>query len=103
LARFANPTWHQKLRFGQLLESSNRKLAMETYRNALEDLTKVGSKPDCLIVLRKIVALEPAEPHLVQLGELCSELGEEKEAASAFFRLGQPRTRRSRWPMRASC
>ncbi len=89
LARFANPTWHQKLRFGQLLESSNRKLALETYNNALEDLTKVGSKPDCLIVLRKIVAFDPAEPNLVRLGELCSELGENKEAASAFFRLGQ--------------
>ena len=89
LARFANPTWHQKLRFGQLLESSNRKLAMETYNNALEDLTKVGSKPDCLTVLKKIVALDPSEPHLVHLGGLCSELGETKEAASAFFRLGQ--------------
>ncbi len=89
LARFANPTWHQKLRFGQLLESSNRKLAIETYTNAFEDLTKIGSKPDCLIVLRKMVALDPSEPNLVRLGELCSELGEEKEAASAFFRLGQ--------------
>jgi len=89
LARFANPTWQQKLRFGQLLESSNRKLAMETYENALTDLARVGSKPDCLSVVKKIVALDPSEPNLVRLGEMCAEVGESQEAAEAFFKLGR--------------
>jgi diguanylate cyclase (GGDEF)-like protein len=89
LARFATPTWQQKMRFGQLLESSNRKLAMETYETALADLTRIGSKPDCLSVLKKIVALDASEKNLVRLGELCSEIGESEEAASAFFKLGQ--------------
>jgi GGDEF domain-containing protein/tetratricopeptide (TPR) repeat protein len=89
LARFASPTWQQKLRFGHLLESNNRKLALETYENALTDLTRVGSKPDCLGVLRKIVALDSSERNLVRLGELCSEVGESEEAAGAFFKLGQ--------------
>ena len=89
LARFANPTWQQKIRFGQLLESTNRKLAMETYEAALADLTRVGSKPDCLTVLKKIVALDPSERNLVRLGELCSEVGENEQAAGAFFKLGQ--------------
>ncbi|HEY2389735.1 MAG TPA: GAF domain-containing protein, partial [Candidatus Angelobacter sp.] len=89
LARFANPTWQQKIRFGQLLESTNRKLAMETYETALADLTRVGSKPDCLTVLKKIVALDPSERNLVRLGELCSEVGENEQAAGAFFKLGQ--------------
>ena len=31
LARYVNPAWDQKVRFGQLLENSNRKLALETY------------------------------------------------------------------------
>ena len=31
LARYANPTWEQKVRFGQLLEHSNKKLAIGTY------------------------------------------------------------------------
>jgi diguanylate cyclase (GGDEF)-like protein len=89
LARFANPTWQQKLRFGQLLENSNRKLAMETYENALADLTRLGSKPDCLSVLKKIVALDSSERNLVRLGELSAEVGENQEAAAAFFKLGQ--------------
>src|SRR5438046_4548988 len=37
LARFANPSCEQKLRFRQLLEKSNRKLALETYENALDE------------------------------------------------------------------
>src|SRR6202162_3977304 len=35
LARYANPTWEQKVRFGQLLEQSNKKPAIGTYENAL--------------------------------------------------------------------
>jgi GGDEF domain-containing protein/tetratricopeptide (TPR) repeat protein len=89
LARFANPTWQQKVRFGQLLENSNRKLAMETYENALADLNRAGLKPDCLSVLKKIVALDSSEKNLVRLGELSAEVGENKEAAAAFFKLGQ--------------
>ncbi len=89
LARFATPTWQQKVRFGQLLENSNRKLAMETYENALTDLTRTGSKPDCLSVLKRIVTLDAKEKNLVRLGELCSEIGENAEAAAAFFKLGQ--------------
>ena len=44
LARYANPTWEQKVRFGQLLEHSNKKLAIGTYENALEDLQRQGKK-----------------------------------------------------------
>jgi diguanylate cyclase (GGDEF)-like protein len=89
LARFANPTWQQKMRFGHLLESSNRKLAMETYEYALEELTTTGSKAECLSVLKKIVALESSERNLSRLGELSSEVGEKKGAAAAFYKLGQ--------------
>src|SRR5215472_18014506 len=44
LARFANPSCEQKLRFGELLEKSNRKLAIETYEGALTELQNRGSK-----------------------------------------------------------
>ena len=44
LARYANPTWEQKVRFGQLLENSNKKLAIGTYENALEDLAPPGKE-----------------------------------------------------------
>ncbi|HTR68560.1 MAG TPA: diguanylate cyclase [Terriglobales bacterium] len=89
LARFADPSWQQKIRFGQLLENSNRKLALETYNNALAEVSKHGSQVERLAVLRKIAALDPNEPNLLQLGELSSEAGDSKGAAAAFLRLGR--------------
>src|SRR5579864_3709365 len=41
LARHGSPTWQQKFRFGQLLEGSNKKLALTTYEAALSDLGKL--------------------------------------------------------------
>src|SRR5579862_5168600 len=89
LARFVNPTWDQKVRFGQLLENSNRKLAVDTYENALEELSKQGRKADSLMVLKRVVALDASERNFLRLGELCSELGDNKAAAAAFQRLAE--------------
>jgi len=89
LARFVSPTWDQKVRFGQMLENSNRKLAVETYENALEELAKQGRKPDSLMVLKRIVALDENERNLLRLGELCSEVGDSKIAGASFQRLAE--------------
>jgi len=89
LARFANPTWDQKLRFGELLENTNRKLAIETYENAFQELTKQGRKQDSLAVLQKILRLDAGEKNLVRLGELSSELKDGKGAAAAFLKLAE--------------
>jgi diguanylate cyclase (GGDEF)-like protein len=89
LARFANPTWEQKLRFGQLLEDSHPKQALETYENVFQELTKQGRKPDSLVALKRILALDSSEKNLQLLGELSSELGESKAAAAAFFRVAE--------------
>jgi tetratricopeptide (TPR) repeat protein len=88
LTRYVKPTWQQRVRFGQLLESSNRKLAVETYENVLEELGKQGDKPNALAVLKLIVVLEPSERNLVRLGELSSQAGDRKGAAAAFLKLG---------------
>jgi diguanylate cyclase (GGDEF)-like protein len=89
LARFANPTCEQKIRFGQLLEDSNRKLALETYENAFEDLSRQRRKTDALAVMKRVVALDASERNMVRLGELSSELGDEKQAAACFLKLAQ--------------
>jgi diguanylate cyclase (GGDEF)-like protein len=89
LARFTSPTCDQRIRFAQLLESSNRKLALETYEGALEELTKHGRKPDALAVLKRMVALDASEKNMVRFGELSSETGERKDAAAAFLKLAQ--------------
>jgi diguanylate cyclase (GGDEF)-like protein len=89
LARYVNPAWDQKVRFGQLLENSNRKLALETYENAFEELKKQGRKPEALTVLKRIVALAATEQNLVRVGELSAEIGDNKGAAAAFLKLAE--------------
>lgn len=89
LARFTSPTCDQKIRFAQLLESSNRKLALETYEGALEELTKHARKADAVAALKRMVALDGSEKNVIRLGELSSEVGERKDAAAAFLKLAQ--------------
>ena len=89
LARHGSPTWQQKFRFGQLLEGSNKKLAVGTYESALSDLAKLEDKKDALPVLARLVTLEPIQANLLRVAELSSELGESKAAAEAFKRVAQ--------------
>jgi diguanylate cyclase (GGDEF)-like protein len=89
LARYTNPTWEQKVRFGQLLEQSNKKLAIGTYENALEDLQKQGRKEEGLLVLRRIVALDPSQQNHLRVAELSAELGEHVMASQSFLQLAE--------------
>jgi diguanylate cyclase (GGDEF)-like protein len=89
LARYANPTWEQKVRFGQLLEKSNKKVAVGTYENALDDLRKHGRKEETLLVLRRIVSLEPTPANHLRLAELSAELDEHVMAAETFLKLAE--------------
>ncbi|HXM62117.1 MAG TPA: diguanylate cyclase [Terriglobales bacterium] len=89
LARFVTPTWEQKLRFGELLEKSHPKQALETYEGVFEELAKQGRKQDSLVALNRVLALDSSEKNLQQLGELSSELGESKAAAAAFLKVAQ--------------
>ncbi len=89
LARHGNPTWQQKFRFGQLLEHSNKKLAIGTYENALDDLWKQHKKAESLQVLGRVVTLEPTQANYLRMAELCSELGESKPSAAAFLKTAE--------------
>jgi diguanylate cyclase (GGDEF)-like protein len=89
LARHGSPTWQQKFRFGQLLEGSNKKLAVGTYEAALSDLVKLGKKAESAEILARIVALEPIQANYLRVAELASEAGNHKVAATAFQRVAQ--------------
>ena len=89
LARHGSPTWEQKFRFGQLLEGSNKKLAVGAYESALSDLAKANNQKDALQVLGRIVELEPVQANFLRVAELCSELGENKAAAEGFKRIAK--------------
>lgn len=89
LSRYSSPTTDQKLRFGQLLEASNRKLALETYESTLIELAAQGKKQEQMNVLKRIVALEPAMQNFMRMGELAAALGDSAGAASAFLRVAE--------------
>ena len=89
LARHGSPTWQQKFRFGQLLEGTNKKLAVGTYESALADVVKAGKKPECGEILARIVALEPTQANSLRMAELASETGNRKVATAAFQRVAQ--------------
>ncbi len=89
LARLVNPSCEQKVRFAQLIEGSNKKLALETYESALGEHTKLGSQQEALAVLQAIVNLEANEKNLLRLGDLSSKLGDKKGAADAFVRIAE--------------
>jgi len=89
LVRHGSPTWQQKYRFGQLLEGSNKKLAVGTYEAALVDLAKLGKKQESAEILDRVVALEPTQANLLRVAELASELANHKVAAAAFQRVAQ--------------
>jgi diguanylate cyclase (GGDEF)-like protein len=89
LARYTNPTWEQKVRFGQLLEHSNKKLAIGTYENAMEDLQRQSKKEEALLVLRRIASLDPTQANHLRVGELSAELGEHVMASQSFLQLAE--------------
>src|SRR3984957_6141561 len=89
LARHGSPTWEQKFRFGQLLEGSNKKLAVGTYEASLSDLDKLNKRQEAMPVLERIVALDPTQSNYMRIADLASELGNSKNAAAAFLRVAQ--------------
>src|SRR3984957_19289469 len=89
LARHGSPTWEQKFRFGQLLEGSNKKLAVGTYEAALGDLEKLNKRQDAMPVLERIVTLDPTQTNYMRVADLASELGNPKLAAAAFQKVAQ--------------
>jgi diguanylate cyclase (GGDEF)-like protein len=72
-----------------LLEKSNKKVAVGTYENALDDLRKQERKEETLLVLRRIVSLEPTPANHLRMAELSAELGEHVMAAESFLKLAE--------------
>ena len=89
LARHGSPTWQQKFRFGQILENSNKKLAIGTYEGALDDLLKQAKQAEALQILSRIVTLEPTQANYLRMAELCSQLGESKTSAAAYLKTAE--------------
>ncbi len=89
IARLGTPTVEQWFRFGQLVERSSRREALDAYEAAVTGLEQSGRRLEARPVLQRIVALEPTEQNYRREGDLALELGDNKAAAAAFFEAGR--------------
>jgi diguanylate cyclase (GGDEF)-like protein len=89
IVRMGAPTVEQWFRFGQLVEKSNRREALDAYEAALNGMLQSARKLQARSVLERIVALDPSEQNYRRAGDLALDLGDNKAAAAAFFEAGR--------------
>ncbi len=89
LSRYGKPTVDQTFRFGQFIEKTNKKEALEAFETSFQGLEAAGRKRDALAALGHLVGLDPNFDRLRREGELAEEIGEAAAAAQAFLRAGQ--------------
>src|SRR6266852_1737602 len=85
LSRISSPTVAQTFRYAQLIEKTNKREALELLQKAAEGFEAGRKKVEALQVYKHLVALEPTLENFKRQGELATELGEGKVAATAFF------------------
>lgn len=96
LQRFTTPTMDQALRFGQLVEKTAKKDALDAYELAITGLAGAGRKPDAMKALQRVVALDPSVNNYTRLGEMAAELLDAQTASEAFFQVGELETKAGR-------
>jgi tetratricopeptide (TPR) repeat protein len=89
IARMGTPTTEQWFRFGQLVEKSSRREALDAYEQAIAGFARSGRRVDARAVLERVVALDPSEDNHRRSGELALELGDHQAAAASFYEAGR--------------
>jgi GGDEF domain-containing protein/tetratricopeptide (TPR) repeat protein len=88
LARLGKPSVERSYRYAQITERSNRKDALEAYEAALAGFVTSGRHQEAAAALERIVALEPSVVNYVRQGDLARTMGDQPNAALAFYRAG---------------
>jgi len=88
LGRVGRPSAEQVFKYGQLLEKTNRREALDAYQTARKGFSAQDRKQEELAVLQRLIALDPSEANYKQQGELAALLGDGTTAAIAFLCVG---------------
>ena len=88
LARVTTPSLEHTFRYGQLVEKSSRRDAMEAYVAAHKGFADSGRKAEALAALKRITALDPNETNYLREAELALEMGDAKAASQGFLMVG---------------
>ncbi len=93
LSRIATPSADQTFRYGQFLEKSSKKDALDAYRTAVQGFIAGGKKPEAVAAMKRLVSLEPTLENFRKQGELAAQAGDNKSAALAFLEIGELETK----------
>lgn len=85
LARIGTPTIDQTFKYSQFVEKSDKKLALEGYKKAVEAFASAKRKSDALTAYKCLVAIEPESINFRAYAEYADSAGEKKIAAAAFL------------------
>jgi diguanylate cyclase (GGDEF)-like protein len=88
LTRISTASVDHIFRYGQLVEKSSRRDALEAYTAAHKGFAGAGRKADALAVLKRVTVLDPTEPNYLREAELAAELGDGKSAGAGFLMVG---------------
>ncbi len=88
LARLGKPAVERSYKYAQLAERSNKKDALEAYEAALAGFVTSGRHREAAAALERIVALDPSVVNYVRQGDLARTMGDQPNAALAFYRAG---------------
>lgn len=89
LARITTPTVEHTFKYGQLVERTSRRDALDAYLAAHKGFIAAGRKTDALAVLKRVTLLDPTEPNYLREAELAAEVGDNKVAAAGFLKVGE--------------
>src|SRR4051812_29007087 len=89
LARLGTPTIDQTFKFSQFIEKSDKKLALEGYKQAVEKFSAASRTAETIAVYKSLVNLDPSADHYKAYAEYADRSGEPKLAAAAFLKYAQ--------------
>jgi diguanylate cyclase (GGDEF)-like protein len=86
LARLGTPTIDQTYKYSQFVEKSDKKLALEGYKLAVDAFKAADRTAEALDAYKRLVTLEPTGEHYKDYGEYAESAGDKKIAAGAYLK-----------------
>jgi GGDEF domain-containing protein/tetratricopeptide (TPR) repeat protein len=88
LAKITPPSEERTFKYGQLLERSNPREAMEAYKSVYDSYVSRNDYRRAMAIVKRIVAMDPSAVNRRLEAELAVTMGDEQGAALAYLEIG---------------
>jgi tetratricopeptide (TPR) repeat protein len=89
LSRLGTPTVDQIFKYSQLIEKSDKKLALEGYQQAVNVFVQTDRNKEALSAYQRLVALDGSTANYKALAKLAASQGDKKSAGAAYLKLAE--------------